>query len=297
MRPEAYSPPPPGQEPDHDPPYEPRPAPPWFPLYVREFLASPRVGRMGAAERGLYLTLLLRSWDEDGYVLELEDLADELDLEPAAIEQMLRGRVGRCFYADEHGRLRSERLETERDAALSKMQQRRDAGRASAAKRAAARNATPLPFNGRSAVDERASGGRSSHSCSVPVSVAASSPGPQEQPPPPPPGMPGAVAEAPAGRVGSEGEARAQLGRALERANGSCTSSTRQAAERWLDYQVERGLELWTAQRWSHALKQKTFPARVTDAIAHGRTRLARGRLARGVRAVLDEFENGGPDA
>ena len=106
---------------------------PWFAMHPQRFLASGKVARMNAEERGVYITLLCRSWMDDGYRMNVRDLADELELKPERLEEILAGRVGRCFQQDADGLWRSERLERERAIADEKRRdisaKRAEAGR------------------------------------------------------------------------------------------------------------------------------------------------------------------------
>ena len=93
---------------------------PWFQMYPTDYFGSPKVARMNAEERGVYTTIMFRSWTDDGYVLDMDDLADELDISSKRLAEIMAGRVGRALYEDEDGRLRSARLEEERTRAMSK---------------------------------------------------------------------------------------------------------------------------------------------------------------------------------
>lgn len=93
---------------------------PWFQMYPTDYFGSPKVARMNAEERGVYTTIMFRSWTDDGYVLDMEDLADELDITVERLAEIMAGRVGRALFEDEDGRLRSTRLEEERSRAMTK---------------------------------------------------------------------------------------------------------------------------------------------------------------------------------
>lgn len=102
---------------------------PWFQMYPSDFLSSSKVARMSAEERGVFITIMLRSWTDDGLELDEEDLADELDITVERLREILAGRVGRALYEDEEGRLRSKRLEEERALADAKAKTAAENGR------------------------------------------------------------------------------------------------------------------------------------------------------------------------
>lgn len=67
---------------------------PWFPFYVDDFLASPKVRRMSAGEVGTYVLLLCEQW-QVGYVADddMEELARMVKSKPAVVEKLLNS----CF--------------------------------------------------------------------------------------------------------------------------------------------------------------------------------------------------------
>ncbi|MEM7518719.1 MAG: DUF1376 domain-containing protein, partial [Planctomycetota bacterium] len=102
---------------------------PWFQMYPVDYFGSPKVARMNAEERGVYTTILFRSWTDDGYELNEEDLADELDMPVERLREILSGRVGRALFLDEDGRWRSHRLEEERQRADRRSDASRENGK------------------------------------------------------------------------------------------------------------------------------------------------------------------------
>lgn len=110
---------------------------PAFQMYPMDFLASSKVARMSAEERGVFTTILLRSWSDDGYELDVDDLAFELQLTPDRLRAILAGVVGRALYLDDEGRYRSKRLEAERNRARRKSAVLAENGKKGAEARAA----------------------------------------------------------------------------------------------------------------------------------------------------------------
>jgi uncharacterized protein YdaU (DUF1376 family) len=108
---------------------------PWLPLYIDDFRASPRVGRMSLAERGAYLYLLMACWEGGGRIKDdPEILGEALDVDPEELTQALTPRVRRCFQ-EADGWLVNPRMlfEVQRAAAASARQAEK--GRLSAAAR------------------------------------------------------------------------------------------------------------------------------------------------------------------
>lgn len=108
---------------------------PWLPLYIDDFRASPRVGRMSLAERGAYLYLLMACWEGGGRIKDDPVILGEaLDVDPEELAQALTPRVRRCFQKAD-GWLVNPRMlfEVKRAAAASARQAEK--GRLSAAAR------------------------------------------------------------------------------------------------------------------------------------------------------------------
>lgn len=277
--------------------------PPWVKLHVADFLSSPRVARMSAVERGVFLTLLLRSWHDDGYRLDLESLADEVDLEPAELERILAGRVGRAFYVDEHGLMRNPRLEREREEALASQAQRIEAGKRSAAARRAAQSANTSEGNDRSTAVERASDDRPAADERAYL-ISSDSPlcGPSPSSPRTTPQTPRGNPEV--GQADGERGRMSEEGIALETALGvvpeDCRMGTRLAALEFERVRVGRGLARWSVSQWTRVLPRtaaeaERFRAAVDVARRTGRLRLrGTGSRRRTLAARLDEWEKRG---
>lgn len=111
----------------------------WMPLYVYDFLGS--TAHLALDQQAAYLRLLMYAWKKNGDVP-----ADERSL--LAITSMRRGRwknakdnILAFFYMSENGTLRQRRLDRELVRAQTMLNQRSEAGKASAAKRRAGREA------------------------------------------------------------------------------------------------------------------------------------------------------------
>lgn len=112
-------------------------APIWMPLYVSDYLAG--TSHLSAEEHGAYLLLLMHAWVNGG---ELPD--DEERLRRVARLEPKSWRASRevilAYFQQEGGCLRHHRVDTELKRAMSLVEQRIEAGKASAAKRKATRD-------------------------------------------------------------------------------------------------------------------------------------------------------------
>ena len=84
---------------------------PSFQFYPGDYVGSGRVQRMSWAERGVYMHLLCRCWQEGGWLSLHEDsMSDALGCDPEEVEGLLTARVLRAFTEDEEGRIASPRM-------------------------------------------------------------------------------------------------------------------------------------------------------------------------------------------
>jgi uncharacterized protein YdaU (DUF1376 family) len=111
----------------------------WMPLYIYDFLGG--TINLHLHEQAAYLRLLMHAWKNRG-----ELPADDQRL--ATITSMTRGSWKKSkatilafFYVSENGMLRQQRLDRELERAHALVNQRSEAGKASAAKRKAGREA------------------------------------------------------------------------------------------------------------------------------------------------------------
>jgi uncharacterized protein YdaU (DUF1376 family) len=87
---------------------------PAFQFYVRDFLGSSKVDGMSMTERGIYITLLARCWDENGLPTDIAKLAKMARMKPAQFDRIwLGGHLHECF-TERAGRLHNDRLDEER---------------------------------------------------------------------------------------------------------------------------------------------------------------------------------------
>lgn len=112
---------------------------PWFRFWSSDWRTSQRVRRMSMARRGVYLELVLESWDGDGLPAALEDV---LELMP---RQAARSDVAAVleshFPVAADGRRRNEKVEAERKRAIESRDRNRANGM-SGGRPAGSRNAT-----------------------------------------------------------------------------------------------------------------------------------------------------------
>lgn len=87
---------------------------PAFQFYPKDFLASRKVDRMSMTERGIYITLLARCWDEDGLPTDLGELATMARMKRSQFERLWNGSAVRLCFTERGGKLYNERLDRER---------------------------------------------------------------------------------------------------------------------------------------------------------------------------------------
>lgn len=109
----------------------------WMPLYVSDYLAG--TSHLSTEEHGAYLLLLMHAWVNDGGLPDDEERLRRIArLEPkswrASREVLL------AYFHQEGGCLHHHRVDTELQRARSLVEQRIEAGKASAAKRKATRD-------------------------------------------------------------------------------------------------------------------------------------------------------------
>lgn len=110
---------------------------PWMKFYPADFMGSGKVQMMSPAERGIYISLLCHEWQEGHLPDDPSRLARVAGATPREMEGAWPS-VRPCFSVDDDGRLYHERLESEREDAVERMERRRkmsEAGRKGAAKR------------------------------------------------------------------------------------------------------------------------------------------------------------------
>lgn len=87
---------------------------PAFQFYPMEFLGSSKVDVMSMTERGIYITLLSRCWDENGLPTDLHRLARYVRMKHEQFDRLWRGSpLHECFY-ERGGKLHNPRLDKER---------------------------------------------------------------------------------------------------------------------------------------------------------------------------------------
>jgi uncharacterized protein YdaU (DUF1376 family) len=87
---------------------------PAFQFYPKEFISSVKVQRMSAAERGVYIMLLLYSWLDGGLSTDHAVLARLGGVKLSQFERMWKsGPLSECF-TERRGKLYNDRLEEER---------------------------------------------------------------------------------------------------------------------------------------------------------------------------------------
>lgn len=113
----------------------------WMPLYIADYITG--TSHLHPHEHGPYLLLLMHMWMHRG------DLPND-DERLQAITGMTKGSWKKArsvlrafFYVSEHGSLRHKRIDSELERAQANVNQRSEAGKASAAKRKAEREAEP----------------------------------------------------------------------------------------------------------------------------------------------------------
>lgn len=91
---------------------------PWFPFFVDDFLASPKVRRMNADEIGVYTLLLCEQWQTGIVAGDPAELATMVKSTPASVEKVLES----CFNRRGKGwvNLRLVRVKAEQDAKSAK---------------------------------------------------------------------------------------------------------------------------------------------------------------------------------
>ena len=149
-------------------------SPIWMPLYVADYLADTR--HLSTVEHGAYLLLIMHAWMSNGELPQDEKrLARIAGLSLAEWEEAA-DEVLQFFY-DAGGCWRSERIDKELERAQALIDQRREAGKASAAKRARQRKVNERS-TGVATGDERAFNERTNKSQPPPQSQ---SPSPSEE--------------------------------------------------------------------------------------------------------------------
>jgi uncharacterized protein YdaU (DUF1376 family) len=97
---------------------------PWFPFYVDDFLASPKVRRMDAEDVGVYLLLLLEQWQQGPIPEGSEDeLADVMRTQCERIANVLRN----CFEKTPKGWVNNRLLRIEKEQLAKSASARRAA--------------------------------------------------------------------------------------------------------------------------------------------------------------------------
>lgn len=85
---------------------------------------------MSMTERGIYMTLMSRSWLDDGLSNDLGELAAFARMKRTQFERIwLNGPLHECFYQDDAGKLRNERQERERQKQAEFRRRASDNGR------------------------------------------------------------------------------------------------------------------------------------------------------------------------
>ena len=135
----------------------------WMPLYIGDYLADTM--HLSGPEHGAYLLLLMHSWRTGPLPDDDRQLAAIARTELAAWRRM--ADTIRAFFAAENGALVQGRLERTRSEQGEKIEQRRAAGRASAAARNGQRNANERPTKTQRAFNERST----SVGASLPLSL------------------------------------------------------------------------------------------------------------------------------
>jgi uncharacterized protein YdaU (DUF1376 family) len=106
---------------------------PAFQFYPNDFMGSPTVAAMTAAEVGAYLLLLCADWNGDGFAWDVEELARTCKMTDAEFKTAWR-RVSRCFV-ERRGRFFNPRLDAERKKQREWRRKSSEGGKLSAAKR------------------------------------------------------------------------------------------------------------------------------------------------------------------
>jgi len=84
---------------------------PSFQFYPGDYVGSGRVQRMSWAERGVYMHILCRCWQEGGWLsLDEDSMSDALGCDPEEVADLITPRVLRAFAEDDEGRIASPRM-------------------------------------------------------------------------------------------------------------------------------------------------------------------------------------------
>jgi len=121
---------------------------PGFYFNVEEWRGSRSVGRMSMAERGVYLEMMIEQWLRRTLPDNVEEIADAIAITAEQNAEVVAAWpvVRRKFITDASGRILNVKVEQVRRKQRANLRERREAGRlagkASAAKRAAAKGLT-----------------------------------------------------------------------------------------------------------------------------------------------------------
>lgn len=85
---------------------------PAFQFYPDSFFGSSKVNDMSMIERGCYITLLARCWQDAGLTTDLKRLAAMCKMKPAHFERLWGGLLGACFV-ERGGKFHNNRLDIE----------------------------------------------------------------------------------------------------------------------------------------------------------------------------------------
>ncbi|WP_310625783.1 DUF1376 domain-containing protein [Limnohabitans sp.] len=110
----------------------------WMPLYVSDYLAD--TAHLSTEEHGAYFLLLMHAWVNGGALPDDDDRLRRITRMEAKAWKASRSEL-RAFFYQHEGVLRHHRVDTELQRAQVLVSQRSEAGKASAAKRKAEREA------------------------------------------------------------------------------------------------------------------------------------------------------------
>jgi len=132
---------------------------PWFKLFPKDVLSSARFAGMSAAQRGIYCTLLFRSWVEDGLPDDPDELALLAMVSPDELAEAWRWPLMGAFSMKEDGRMRNRRLEVERSRATEERDARSRGGKKSPPKPTKPPNPTRKSLPSHSEDSSKSAGG------------------------------------------------------------------------------------------------------------------------------------------
>lgn len=110
----------------------------WMPLYVSDYLAD--TAHLSTEEHGAYFLLLMHAWVNNGVLPDDDERLRRITRMEAKAWKSSKSEL-RAFFYQHEGVLRHHRVDTELQRAQALVNQRSEAGKASAAKRKAEREA------------------------------------------------------------------------------------------------------------------------------------------------------------